>query len=127
MKHVATALFALALALAAASDAHAQAKPIAPQQAPDFVGKNGMVCGRVEKARFAQNSEGEPTFLYMGGAFPRHTFSARIWGADRGKFKPSPEQLEGKDVCVIGDIQRDGARAEIVVKSPSDLKLAIIK
>lgn len=125
MKHVATALFALALA--AASDAHAQAKAIAPQQAPDFVGKNGMVCGRVEKARFAQNSEGEPTFLYMGGAFPRHTFSARIWGADRGKFKPSPEQLEGKDVCVIGDIQRDGARAEIVVKSPSDLKLAIIK
>lgn len=115
------------LTLAAASAAGAQEKMIAPQQAPHFAGKSGMVCGRVEKARFAQNSEGEPTFLYMGGEFPRHTFSARIWGEDRGKFRPAPDELEGKDVCVIGEIKRDGSRAEIVVRSPSDLKLAIIK
>ena len=29
-----------------------------------------MVCGKVEKTRYAENSEGQPTFLHMGGAFP---------------------------------------------------------
>ncbi|WP_454831182.1 hypothetical protein [Pseudoxanthomonas wuyuanensis] len=92
-----------------------------------FAGKNGIVCGTVGKARYAENSEGTPTFLYMGGNFPRHTFTARIPGEDRAKFKPAPETLEGKDVCVIGSIQRDASRAEIVVNSPANLKLATIR
>ena len=79
------------------------------------------------KARFAENAEGTPTFLYMGGSFPRHTFTARIPGDARAKFKPAPEELEGKDVCVIGTIERDASRAEIVVNSPSNLKLATIR
>ncbi|MEE7546782.1 hypothetical protein HF319_06860 [Xanthomonas sp. Kuri4-1] len=100
---------------------------IPPEMAARFVGKDGMVCGKVEKAKFAQNSEGEPTFLYMGGMFPRHTFSARIDGANRSKFSFAPETLEGKNVCVLGKIQRDSSRAEIEVSSPSSLKLATIK
>ncbi|MBO9716844.1 MAG: hypothetical protein J7507_08525 [Pseudoxanthomonas sp.] len=100
---------------------------IPADQAARFVGKEGMVCGKVEKTRYAQNSEGEPTFLYMGGAFPRHTFSARIPGDQRDKFRPTPEELEGRDVCVIGTIQRDASRAEIEVTSPSSIKLATIK
>jgi len=86
-----------------------------------------MVCGKVERARYAQNSEGEPTFLYMGGNFPRHTFSARIPGTIRGTFSPLPEELQGKDVCIVGSIQRDASRAEIAVKSASDIKLADIR
>ncbi|MBV6747095.1 hypothetical protein [Xanthomonas vasicola] len=100
---------------------------IPPEMATRFVGKDGMVCGKVEKAKYAQSSEGEPTFLYMGGMFPRHTFSARIDGANRGKFSFAPETLEGKDVCVLGKIQRDSSRAEIEVSSPASLKLATIK
>ena len=100
---------------------------IPADMAPRFAGKAGTVCGKVGKARFAENSEGTPTFLYMGGDFPRHTFTARIPGADRGKFKPAPESLEGKDICVIGSIQRDSSRAEIVVTSPSNLKLASMR
>ena len=63
----------------------------------------------------------------MGGAFPRHTFSARIAGENRGKFSFPLETLEGKTVCVIGKIARDASRAEIEVSSPSGLKLANIK
>ncbi len=100
---------------------------IPADKAVRFAGRAGVVCGKVGKARFAENSEGTPTFLYMGGDFPRHTFTARIPGEDRGKFKPAPETLEGKDVCVIGDIQRDSSRAEIVVTSPSNLKLASMR
>lgn len=120
----ACALLPLVLALAAPAAAQ---EMIPPEQAVRHIGKNGMVCGKVERARHAQNTEGEPTFLYMGGAFPRHTFSARIPGNIRGSFKPMPEELQGKDVCVLGTIQRDASRAEIAVSSAADIKLANIR
>ena len=113
-----------------ASPANSQSQvdnAIPADMATRFTGKAGTVCGKVGKARFAENTEGTPTFLYMGGNFPRHTFTARIPGDARAKFKPAPEELEGKDVCVIGTIERDQSRAEIVVNSPSNLKLATIR
>ncbi len=121
-KLLSTAALLALLPLAASAQ-----EPIPAEQAVRHVGKDGMVCGKVEKTRFAQNSEGEPTFLYMGGNFPRHTFSARIPGSQRDKFKPTPEELEGRDVCVIGTIKRDASRAEVEVTSPSNIKLATIK
>ncbi|NYZ61835.1 hypothetical protein H0E82_03515 [Luteimonas sp. SJ-16] len=116
-----------ALLLSACATGAAAEEAIRPEQAVRFAGQSGMVCGKVEKTRYAQNSEGSPTFLHMGGAFPRHTFSARIPQDQRDKFRPSPEELEGRDVCVVGSIQRDAGRAEIAVRSPSDVKLATIK
>ena len=113
-----------------ASPANSQSQvdnAIPADMATRFTGKAGTVCGKVGKARFAENAEGTPTFLYMGGSFPRHTFTARIPGDARAKFKPAPEELEGKDVCVICTIERDSSRAEIVVNSPSNLKLATIR
>src|SRR5690606_9622142 len=59
----------------------AQAQEMIPAtHAVRYVGKTGMVCGTVDRTRHATNTEGEPTFLYMGGSYPRHTFSARIPG-----------------------------------------------
>lgn len=121
-----TRLLAALLLSGIASAAVAQ-DAIRPDQATRFVGQSGMVCGKVEKTRYAENSEGSPTFLHMGGAFPRHTFSARIPQNQRNNFRPSPEELEGKDVCILGTIQRDAGRAEIAVRSPADVKLATIK
>ena len=117
----------LLLPLALATSAATAQEVIPAEQAVRHIGKSGMVCGKVERARYAQNTEGEPTFLYMGGNFPRHTFSARIPGTIRGTFSPSPEELQGKDVCIVGSIQRDSSRAEIAVKSSSDIKLADIR
>ena len=100
---------------------------IPPETAARHAGKDGLVCGLVERGRYAEGSEGSPTFLHMGGAFPRHTFSARIPGSARGNFTFAPESLEGKTICVSGRIARDATRAEIVVTSPSAIKLANIK
>jgi hypothetical protein len=113
--------------LASVSLVAAADEMIPPESASRFAGKDGMVCGKVEKARYAEGSEGQPTFLHMGGAFPRHTFSARIPGSARGNFGFDLMTLEGKTVCAIGKIQRDASRAEIEVTSPSSLKLANIK
>jgi hypothetical protein len=125
-KHV-LPLFAATILATVAFDAVADAEMIPPETAARFAGKDGMVCGKVEKARYAEGSEGQPTFLHMGGMFPRHTFSARIAGSNRSKFGFPLETLEGKTVCVIGKIQRDASRAEIEVASPANLKLANIK
>ena len=116
-----------ALLLSGCASAALAQDAIRPDQATRFVGQNGMVCGKVEKTRYAENSEGSPTFLHMGGAFPRHTFSARIPQDQRDRFRPTPEELEGRDVCVVGTISRDASRAEIAVRSPADVKLATIK
>lgn len=126
MKCLLPLISAVALA-ASASSAAQSSEMIPPESAARYAGKDGMVCGKVEKARYAEGSEGQPTFLHMGGAFPRHTFSARIPGDSRGKFSFPLESLEGKNVCVIGKIKRDSARAEIEVTSPSGLKLANIQ
>ena len=121
-------LAAAAGTLIAIAAAPAAAQEVIPaEQAVRHVGKTAMVCGRVDRARHAQNTEGEPTFLYMGGSFPRHTFSARIPGNIRGSFRPSPEELQGKDICVVGNIQRDASRAEIAVSSAANIKLADIR
>lgn len=118
----------LLLSSAALFPAPAVAQEAIPAvQAVRHIGKSGMVCGKVERTRHAQNTEGEPTFLYMGGNFPRHTFSARIPGNIRDSFRPSPEELQGQDICVVGSIERDASRAEIAVRSSSDIKLANIR
>lgn len=100
---------------------------IPPEAAVRHVGKEGLVCGLVERGRYAEGSEGQPTFLHMGGSFPRHTFFARIPGSARGNFSFAPETLQGKTICVSGRIERDASRAEIEVRSPAAIKLATIK
>lgn len=124
MKTLATLTLIVATGLSAAAQAQ---EAIPAEVANRHVGKTGMVCGKVERTRHAQNTEGQPTFLYMGGAYPRHTFSARISSDIRDSFRPTPEELEGQDVCVVGTIARDSNRAEIVVSSASSIKLAQIK
>lgn len=125
----ATSLGACILAALAASfpTPSAAQQAIPAEHAVRFVGTTGMVCGTVERTRHATNTEGEPTFLYMGGHFPRHTFTARIPGNIRGSFTPSPEDLRGQDVCISGSIQRDATRAEIAVNSASDIRIADIR
>ena len=119
---VVTATLLYSVALAAQANAM-----IPPEQAIRHVGKDGMVCGLVERVRYAESTEGKPTYLHMGGAFPRHTFSARIPGSARDSFSVELASLQGKTVCVLGKIEREATRAEILVTSPAAIKLAQIK
>lgn len=96
---------------------------IAVAQANDFIGKLGTVCGVVDGARFVADREGRPTFLFMGGNFPGHRFSVRIWGRDRDAFDPKPEALAGRRICVTGEIRTASGRPEIVVRGAHNLKV----
>lgn len=107
--------------LAAQAGANRVRGEVPAVQAKEFIGKEATVCGVVDGTRFAENAEGQPTFLFMAGNFPAHQFSARIWGRDRSSFDPPPDQLVGKLVCVTGDIRTSNGRPEIVVRGPRHL------
>lgn len=110
--------------LAAAQAGRAMRAEIPAAQAEQFVGRQGTVCGVVAGVRFAENAEGQPTFLFIGGAFPNHPFSARIWGRDRESLGLDPGTLQGKTVCVSGEIGRSNNRPEIVVRGARSLKVS---
>ncbi|MBD8524710.1 hypothetical protein [Pseudomarimonas arenosa] len=88
------------------------------------VGKGATVCGKVESYRYEENSDGQPTFLHFGGAYPNHTFAVRIAGDDTPKFQPAPEALVGQMICVTGTVAfAQGNKPEMVISSPTELTL----
>jgi hypothetical protein len=110
------------LALLGCSVALAQGPTIGADNAQSFIGKDATVCGKVESARYNENSEGQPTFMHMGGKFPAHKFAVRINGEHRAQFSPPPEENIGKMVCVSGRVGRaPGNRAEMLITSPGDM------
>jgi hypothetical protein len=112
----------LILALSVAATGAAAQSTVGAASAGNVVGKSATVCGKVESFRYNENAEGQPTFLHMGGAFPRHAFAVRINGADRGKFSPAPDQLVGTMVCVTGNVAlAQGNRPEMALQSPNAL------
>lgn len=97
---------------------------VGANQAATVVGKGATVCGKVESFRTNENIEGQPTFLHLGGAFPKHTFSVRINGSDRAKFESEPEALMGRMICVTGSVAfAQGNVPEMVISKQSDMTL----
>lgn len=92
---------------------------IAAAHAAEFVGTSGQVCGKIESARYAENTDGQPTFLHLGAPFPKHAFQVRIWGKNRPRFTTPPESLVGFVICVSGKIVAASGRAEMEIESPS--------
>lgn len=120
---VSPALLLGALLLGLGGSAVAQTT-VGANQAATVVGKGATVCGKVESLRTNENIEGQPTFLHLGGAFPKHTFSVRINGADRGKFEPSPDALMGRMICVTGNVAfAQGNVPEMVIHKQADMTL----
>ena len=110
--------------LAPAEASRAIRAEIPAAQAEQFIGREGTVCGVVAGARFAENAEGQPTFLFLGAAFPNHPFSARVWGRDREALGVDLDALTGRTVCVSGDITSSNNRPEIVVRGARSLKVS---
>ena len=97
---------------------------IGADNASSFIGKDATVCGKIDSAKYNENSDGQPTFLHMGGKFPVHKFAIRIMGENRSKFTTPPEDNLGRMVCVSGRVGRAaGNRAEMEVQDPSELQL----
>jgi len=108
------------------------ATPISPSPTPTYilwdeamahVGETLTVCGPVMGTHFAQSSNGKPTFLNVGAAYPDpQRFTVLIWGSDRHKFPGPPEQIYlDQNICVHGEIEEYNGMAEIVVEDPAQI------
>lgn len=119
-RHALLVLAVLASGPVSAQDGRQQV-PI--EKAGEYAGREVTVCGPIDSARHSPNVEGQPTMLHMGGAFPHHKFSARVWGQDRAGFEQDLESLAGRMACVSGRVEIVSKRPEVVLSSPRDLSV----
>ena len=108
----------LALAVSAMA---AHADPLSPEDAAKHVGERATVCGVVAAAKYAAQSGGRPTFLDFGKPYPDTIFTALILGTDRPKFGTPEKAVQGKEVCVTGEIRLYNGKPEIVLTDPTQL------
>jgi DNA/RNA endonuclease YhcR with UshA esterase domain len=99
----------------------ANAATMSAEDAAHHLGETATVCGMVASAKFAAGSRSQPTFLDLGKPYPNEPFTAVIFGGDRPKFGAPETSLNGKRICVTGQIQDYRGRPEIIVRDPRQL------
>jgi len=95
----------------------------APHMAQKHIGEKATVCGLVASTYYASTSNGEPTFLNLGEAYPNHVFTAVIWGDNREQFDEPEMKYRGKTICVTGKIKSYRGMAEIVLYSQKQVRV----
>jgi hypothetical protein len=99
----------------------ARGDPLAPVDAADHVGEVATVCGLIASTKYAPQSMGAPTFLDFGSAYPNAAFTAVILGSDRAKFGTPEKTLQGKEICVRGEIRVYKGTPQIILTQPDQL------
>jgi hypothetical protein len=108
-----------------ASVYEAQGGELSAREAARHIGELATVCGTVASARYAARSRGQPTFLNFDQPYPNQLFTVVIWGDARRAFPEPPERAyEGKRICVSGRIESYRGLPQIVVQSPSAIRIA---
>ena len=95
------------------------------KEAEKYIGETVTVYGPVKATKYASSSNGSPTFIDLGAAYPSSSrVTMTIWGKNRSAFSPSPEKMySGKTVCVTGEIYVYRGVCNIEVTSPSQVKI----
>lgn len=97
---------------------------ITAEQAAAHVGEEVTVCGKVYGGKYLDRSNGTPTFINIGAAYPDSPFTVVIFGSDRGRFSYKPEKdLDGKMICVTGKVKEYKGKAEIIVSDEQQIKI----
>jgi len=99
----------------------ARAATFAPEEAAKHVGETVTVCGVVASAKYAGQARGGPTFLDFGKPYPNAIFTALILGSDRAKFGTPEKAMQGKQVCVTGQVQLYQGKPQVILSDPKQL------
>ena len=106
--------YLLLLAITGIASLKLSAQSITPQEALKHMGEKVTICGKIFGGRFFEQNE--RTLLNMGGAYPNHTLTIVINGADRKKFDTKPEVFyANKEVCVTGEVRDFKGKPEVQV------------
>jgi DNA/RNA endonuclease YhcR with UshA esterase domain len=87
------------------------------------VGEYTSVSGPVVSTYYAEDSNGQPTFINVGRDYPDPSrFTVVIWGDSRANFEQPPEKAyDGKVICVTGVVTIYQGAAQIEVAQPSQI------
>jgi hypothetical protein len=103
-----------------ASLANAGGPPIvAAEDAADHVGEYVTVVGRVANVFTSDNDN---TFLNFGAAYPHQVFSATVFERYASDFNDLHD-LKGRRVRITGKIRLYRNKPQIILESPSQLKI----
>ena len=91
------------------------------KEASSHIGELATVCGKVVSTKYADRSNGQPTFLNFDRPYPDHIFTIVIWGDDRHAFGKPERVYSGKKACAKGRISQYRGRPQIVANSPEQL------
>ena len=116
------------LALAAASSAWGASttckNAIAWQSARKAVGTYATIKGRVAGAKYASWSNGSPTFVDLGVAYPSaRRFTIVIWGENRARFGAPENRYRNRTLCVRGYVDTYNGIPEIEATTPTQISI----
>lgn len=93
--------------------------------AKSYVGRVVTVRGPVVDAVYAQSSNGSPTFLNLGRAYPSPSrFTIVIWSQNRARFGTPERRYRGRTICIRGRVSTYGGVAQIEGVSPTQIAVA---
>lgn len=104
----------------------ASAQSFTPQEGVKHVGEKIKVCGKIFGGRFFETSNGSPTLLNIGAAFPASPLTIMIPLEVRTKLGYIPEQeLKDKNICVTGTVILFKDKPEIVINEISQIEIVL--
>ena len=116
------------LALAAAGSAWGASptckNAIAWQSARKAIGTYATIKGRVAGAKYASWSNGSPTFVDLGVAYPSsRRFTIVIWGENRARFGAPETKYWNHVLCVKGLVTTYNGIPQIEAMSPGQIAI----
>ena len=94
------------------------------EQVKQRVGDSVTVCGSVDGTRYLVTADNSPTFLNMGGEYPKQLLTVVIWADIREQIKGKPElDFKNKNICITGRIELYKGSPQIVIKKAEQIKL----
>lgn len=110
------------LAVTLSFAAHAQ-KEILLEDVSKHIGDSVIIRSKIKGVRYAPSALNAPTFINLGGPYPRQTLTIVIWGEVRKKLGYAPENKPYSEgmANVSGKIELYGGKPEIIISDPKQL------
>jgi hypothetical protein len=94
---------------------------LAPEESAKHVGETATVCGMVASVNYALSAPMAPTFIDLGQPYPNEVFTVIIFEVDRQKFGSPEISMQGKSICVTGEIFLYQGKPRMTLRDPRQL------
>jgi hypothetical protein len=95
---------------------------VAWQNARRYIGHTTTIRGPVASTKYAASSNGSPTFLNLGAAYPSlRRVTIVIWAENRARFGRPESRYRGHTICVRGLVDEYAGVPEIEATSPAQI------